>query len=94
MGVKFDPVSGTLRQRDSGSVAGKTVNPGALLANTPVSIPHDLGLTNYQLQVTDNVNNVEVQTLKKDPADPTNKVIIEVGVAVAGGLDVSIIGYN
>lgn len=77
-----------------GNPEGKTINTGALLADTPVSIAHNLNLANYQLEVTDASNNVEVNTLKKDPADPTNKIIVEVGVALPGGLDVSIIGYN
>ena len=70
------------------------INTGALTANTPKSIEHNLNLDNYQLQVQDNNNNVEVSTLKKDPADAKNKVIVELGVDLPAGLDVSIIGYN
>ena len=77
-----------------GNTEGKTINTGALLADTPKTVTHDLGLSSYQLEVHDADNNVEVSTLKKDPGDPTNKIIVEVGVDLAGGLDVSIIGYN
>ena len=73
---------------------GTTVNSGALLANVPVSVAHNLGLSKYQMQVHDADNNVEVNVLKPDPADPTNKVIIEVGVAIPEGLDISVIGYD
>ena len=77
-----------------GNTKGSTIATGALLANTPKSIAHNLDLDKYQLQVHDNDNNVEISTLKKDPADPKNKIIVEVGVNLPGGLDVSIIGYN
>lgn len=77
-----------------GIAEGSTINTGALVASTPKSVAHNLNLDNYQLQVHDADNNVDVGTLKKDPADPKNKIIVEVGVALAGGLDVSIIGYN
>lgn len=77
-----------------GNTQGSTISTGALLANTQKSIVHNLDLNNYQLEVSDASNNVGVNTLKKDPADPKNKVIIEVGVDLPGGLDISIIGYN
>ena len=77
-----------------GNTKGSTINTGALTANTPKSITHNLGLADYQLQVHNASNNQDVFTLKKDPADPTNKIIVEVGVDLAGGLDISIIGYN
>ena len=77
-----------------GNPKGTTINTGALTANTPKSIAHNLNLADYQLQVHDDSNNVEIQTLKKDSADPTNKIIVEVGIDLAGGLDISIIGYN
>ena len=93
-------MGGTTLVGDSSAAGGpgiaeaKTINTGALLANTPKTVTHDLGLSNYQLEVHDADNNVEVSTLKKDPGDPTNKIIIEVAVALPGGLEVSIIGYN
>lgn len=76
------------------SLNAKTINTGALVANTPKTITHDFNLADYQLQVNDSNNNADVNTLKKDPADPTNKIIVETGVSLPGGLDVSIIGYN
>ncbi len=77
----------------SGDVQGVTINTGALVADFPKTIVHNLDLDNYQLEVSDDENNVEVQTLKKDPADPKNKIIVEVAVDIIGGLDISIIGY-
>jgi len=77
-----------------GNTKGTTINTGALLANTPKSVLHNFDLDNYQLEVHDDSNNVDVKTLKKDPADLKNKIIVEIGVALPGGLDVSIIGYN
>jgi len=87
-------VGGNTAAGAPGNPQGSSIATGTLTANTPKSIVHGLGLADYQLEVSDDSNNVEVKTLKKDPADPTNAIIIEVGVTLVGGLDVSIIGYN
>ena len=101
MALRYDPilrrfvtVFGVAGGGIVGNTKGTTINTGALVANTPKSIVHALNLDNYQLEVHDNSNNVEVSTLKKDPADVKNKVIVEVGVNLPGGLDAPIIGYN
>jgi len=76
------------------NAVGKTINTGSLGANVPKTLIHNLNLDDYQLQVVDDDNNVEVKTLKKDPGNLKNAVIVEVGVALPLGLDVSIIGHN
>ena len=77
----------------SGGARGTTINTGALLANVQKTLIHNFNLANYQLEVSNNVNNVAVNVLRKDAGDPANKINIQVGVNLPGGLDVSIIGY-
>ena len=85
------------RQFQGGGVSrpagGGDVATGALTANTLTTVTHSFGLTDYQIEVRDADNNVEVKTLKKSTTDPTNAVIIEVGVDLPNGLTISIIGY-
>lgn len=92
LNVLIDSVDGATIPVNVG--LGKTVNTGALLGGVSKSIVHNLGNSNYQIEVDNGENNVGVQTLKKDPADPANKIIIKVLIDFPGGLNVSIIGFD
>ncbi len=76
----------------SSPVSGGDVATGALVANVEKSVSHGFGISELQLQVKDANNNADVATLKPDPADPTNKVIIKVGVNLPAGLTISVLG--
>lgn len=74
-------------------VVAVDIETGALVANVEKSVAHNLNKTSFQLEVKDVENNVFVDTLKPDPSDPHNSIIIKVGIDMPDGLTVSVIGY-
>jgi hypothetical protein len=72
---------------------GMDLETGALVADTPKTLVHGLGKEHYTLVAYDGDNITLVDQLHVDPANPTNAVIIQVGVDIPDGLVIKIIGY-
>ncbi len=77
----------------TGTAAGIiTVATGTLTANVTKTVTHGMGVSDYQLEVSNGDNNVAVNKLKKNASNPTTQFDIEVGVDLPAGLNVSVIG--
>ena len=89
----FPSVTGTTGGGGSSLTYSKDVATGALVAHTPTSILHSMGYANYNFEVKDATNKADVDAIYIDPAFPTTKFIIEVGVDLPGGLTVTCQGW-
>ena len=76
-----------------GTSSGLKVPTGPLLAGDNTII-HNLDKTDYIIQLRNPENIVDVNAIYPDPADPTNKVIINVVINLPGGLDLYLVCWT
>lgn len=92
----FPSSSGSSSSGGGGSLPcfAKTMTVGPLTGGVPTTITHNIGASNYQLQLNNGSIPVVVDTyIKPDPANPTTAIIIQSSVDVLAPLFVTIIGY-
>lgn len=78
----------------TGACTAKSVAIGALTANVDKTLTHNLNKANVSFTITNGINNVMLNKTYPDPADPTNKIIVQSVVNVAAGLTLNVIGWN
>lgn len=73
--------------------AGIKLSTGVLLSGDN-TVVHNLALSNYIIQIRNENNIAMVNQVYPDPTDPSNQLIINMGIALPDGLDLFLVGWQ
>lgn len=90
----YDTINGNNAILEAAAPVFYSFNTGALSAGVLKNVTHNRALTNYSIVARDPAdnNNMACQILRPNVADPTNKIDIQVAIAVPGGVTIYICG--
>ncbi|MEI6574804.1 MAG: hypothetical protein WCO63_01345 [Bacteroidota bacterium] len=98
MSIIFDPILGRLRKQDlsepiAGTVFGANIDSGPLVGGQMKTVTHGLNKLHLEFYVSYQGNNLPVDYLAKNEADPMNKLDIRV-VDSLDSVNIEVAGHD